>query len=348
MGVDLAAGAWRSSVSAGAVQSLRGLLQGANLFDAAQTCRPPSNSVRSQISTIRSISRSPSISADRQSTFESLWRRLISAVRSSWPGAARMPGSLLAAMCMPIPVPQIRIAALGLALGNATGCGGSNVRIIDALATVGAVILDFVPQASQQIDDLLLDLDAAMIAADGHTHRGAFQRKRAAVKLHLRGSAADSNRCLGAGRERTTRGCANALSFQRVLGTTSGLANVATSATAPILRARSCRAAAATGREPANQRPHQPGQPTGENIGRIMNAEIDTTRADNQGNQHGDGEHVHLLAGARAQRRRRACPASNKPQPTAANARSESCSSSRATDAARLRAAGDQSSIFSV
>ena len=65
------------------------------ILSTRRAWRPPSNGVLSQISIMRSISRSPSRSAERQSTFESLWRRLISAVRSSWQGAGAHAGHLI-------------------------------------------------------------------------------------------------------------------------------------------------------------------------------------------------------------------------------------------------------------
>jgi len=78
------------------------------IFSTRRAWRPLSNSVSNQIRNIRSISSSPSRSADRHSTLASLCRRLISAVMLSWHGAARTPLTLLAAMHMPMPVPQIR------------------------------------------------------------------------------------------------------------------------------------------------------------------------------------------------------------------------------------------------
>ena len=70
--------------------------------------RPPSKGVASQVRMILSCISGPSISAERQSTFKSLWRRLISAVTSSWQVAARTPEILLAAIAMPTPVQHNR------------------------------------------------------------------------------------------------------------------------------------------------------------------------------------------------------------------------------------------------
>ena len=48
----------------------------------------------------------------RQRMLASLCRRASSAVAASWTSAARMPGTLLAAMEMPMPVEQMRTPSL--------------------------------------------------------------------------------------------------------------------------------------------------------------------------------------------------------------------------------------------
>ena len=48
----------------------------------------------------------PVVRAPRQTTLAWLWRRANAAVVTSWMTAARTPGILLAAMAIPMPVPQ--------------------------------------------------------------------------------------------------------------------------------------------------------------------------------------------------------------------------------------------------
>ena len=61
------------------------------------------------MSAILQASPSPITLAPIHNTFALLCCFVASALKQSWHNAARMPSSLLAAMLMPIPVPQIKI-----------------------------------------------------------------------------------------------------------------------------------------------------------------------------------------------------------------------------------------------
>src|SRR3970040_1629627 len=69
---------------------------------------PPANEVSSQARRISSPVSRPVSRPASASTLASLCSRLIRAVKTSPQRAARIPGTLLAAMAMPIPVPQTR------------------------------------------------------------------------------------------------------------------------------------------------------------------------------------------------------------------------------------------------
>ena len=72
------------------------------------------------------------------STFRSLCRRLISAVMSSWQGAARTPGNLVGHDAHAHAGPADQNAAIDLAAADLAGDRGGDVRIVDFLAIVGS------------------------------------------------------------------------------------------------------------------------------------------------------------------------------------------------------------------
>src|SRR4051794_10349089 len=57
-----------------------------------------------------------------------------------------------------------------------------------------------------------------------------------------------------------------------------------------------------TGDEPAEECPHEPGQPAGEDVGWKVNAEVDARQADSACERDGDGENVHLQRAVRDDR----------------------------------------------
>ena len=72
--------------------------------------RPPSNSVSRKRSTMSIASPGPTTRPPKQMAFALLCIRVYRALNVSEQQAARMPGILFAAMLMPMPVPQMRIA----------------------------------------------------------------------------------------------------------------------------------------------------------------------------------------------------------------------------------------------
>src|SRR5690606_21987271 len=66
--------------------------------------------------------------------------------------------------------PANEYATFRFVLGDLAADGGCDVGVIDALTVVRPLVADFVPPLLQQLNQLCLDVEAAMIAADGDTH----------------------------------------------------------------------------------------------------------------------------------------------------------------------------------
>src|SRR5208337_98084 len=81
----------------------------AAIFSTRRSCRPPANGVASHLSTILDATSSLMMLAPSVSTLASLCSRDRSASNSVSTFAARMPGTLLAAIDMPIPVLHTRM-----------------------------------------------------------------------------------------------------------------------------------------------------------------------------------------------------------------------------------------------
>ena len=116
------------------------------IFWTRRAWRPPSNSVFSQIARAGRRAARRGCRRRGRARSRSLWRRLISAVRSSWHGAARTPGT-----CWPrctFPVRSRRSGSpLDLAGADLAGHGGGNVGIIDRpVVFVHADVNDVLPE----------------------------------------------------------------------------------------------------------------------------------------------------------------------------------------------------------
>src|SRR5690606_31590117 len=100
---------WWSSDRAVASVWARARCSGAAIWSTRRWWRPPSNGVTSQVRTISSASAGATMRPPIASTFASLCARDSRAVYRSLQRAARMPATLLAAICSPWPLPPSTI-----------------------------------------------------------------------------------------------------------------------------------------------------------------------------------------------------------------------------------------------
>ena len=137
-----------------------------------RACRPPANSVDRNTFTIAIARSIDVVLAPSARTFASLCSRARRAVSTSLADAARMPWTLLAAIAMPIPVPQIRMpeSTFPSTTSRLTFCG--DVGVVDRGIGVRAEVLVLDVQLVEQFPDVALEGDAGVIRSKCHAHGG--------------------------------------------------------------------------------------------------------------------------------------------------------------------------------
>ena len=146
------------------------------LVPRARSGVSPSKGACTNTSTSRSIISHPVSRSESASTFASLWRRASSAESGSVTTAQRTPGTLFAAIEMPIARAAHDDAAIGLSARYGFAHGVAILRIVDRRRIVRAEIENRRDPASRSICAMRsLIFVAGVIGAEGNTHGVEFK-----------------------------------------------------------------------------------------------------------------------------------------------------------------------------
>ena len=125
-------------------------------------------------------------------TFASLCSRAFLASASVLQVAARTPGTLLAAIAEPIPAPSTTIPKFASPWATRSAGDLGEDRVVDRLLSVRAAVADLVTVARQVCTQPLLELEAAVVGAEGDS-----QRRWHAAMIHLRPGKTSASRTIG-------------------------------------------------------------------------------------------------------------------------------------------------------
>ena len=84
--------------------------------------------------------------------------------------AARIPGTLFAAIDAPTPVPQTRMPRSTAPRGDEVGDASGHDREVDRCVGVGADVDDVVATGFEEVDDDGLEREAGVVVGDGDAH----------------------------------------------------------------------------------------------------------------------------------------------------------------------------------
>ena len=99
-----------------------------------------------------------------------------------------MPGTLLAAICSPCPLPPSTMPRSARPGGDGARDVGADRRIVDRLVAVRAAIVDVVAKTLQRRHQMLLQRETRMVRADRDAHTMRLYRRALGVAI-------DAQRC---------------------------------------------------------------------------------------------------------------------------------------------------------
>ena len=146
-------------------------------FSSRPSWRPCSSEASRKAASASTATVAPVVRAPTQSTLAWLCRRARAAVVTSWTTAARTPGTLLAAMAMPMPVPQMQTPRSADPRDDGAAHRGAEVRVVDRDPRLeGPVVVHVVALRGQLGLEDLLQIEAGVIRADGDAHEHRVYR----------------------------------------------------------------------------------------------------------------------------------------------------------------------------
>ena len=103
--------------------------------------------------------------------------------------AARTPGTLLAAICSPWPLPPSTTPRSASPVGHRPADRGADRRVVDGLLAVGAEVDHLVASSLQRRDEVLLQREAGVVGADAIAHLQHRSPRSAWTRRSMRSSS---------------------------------------------------------------------------------------------------------------------------------------------------------------
>ena len=144
------------------------------------------------------MSSSECIRPPTETTLASLCSRARTAVSADHASAQRMPTTLLAAICSPLPDPPITTPRLSspAARSAATPSRGAQAEdrvVVEGVVDERAVVDRLVAVVGEPVAEVVLQLEAGMVAAEVHAHaRSLSERRRVPQATTARSGASSS------------------------------------------------------------------------------------------------------------------------------------------------------------